>query len=462
MKKLNVFKWTGLGLLAVVLAVVSVFVFLNKNSSSRIVLADEAKEHKIKLHNAVGEHACDCFQPQISNVKIANITATTADISWHCGAEWGAGGASYQVKWGTTTNKTNTYPKDKPTVQYVDHTITLPNLTPNTEYHVGVLSYCLNDCARGGGPNMAKTFQQNPRQDDWTFKTTKAADMYTISGTVTTGTPTPTPVSGVLVTLSGGASKKVTTGSDGAYKFDSLVLGTYTVTPTKALTTFSPPSKTFTALGANQTQVYAVATGVLNPVAERAVMSEVKVAEVTAKNVTITWNTNLPATAMVEYGLTAEYGMKSGVNTEMVYDHDIQLFQLQKGATYHARAVSYVGDNSNATSYSSDFTFKVPSVEDRIIDKKSIINEPNPATSWTMFNYFLHQPAKSVNIEILTLSGKHVATLESPSSSLHEGWNKVRWDDIKLKNGLYVYKMKVQTTTNMVEEIQCSSLRIAR
>jgi flagellar hook assembly protein FlgD len=79
-----------------------------------------------------------------------------------------------------------------------------------------------------------------------------------------------------------------------------------------------------------------------------------------------------------------------------------------------------------------------------------------------MFSYLLYQPAKSVTIDILTLSGKLVATLSSPSSSLNEGWNKVRWDDIKLKNGIYVYRMKFQTSTNLAEQIQCSGLRIAR
>ena len=203
-------------------------------------------------------------------------------------------------------------------------------------------------------------------------------------------------------------------------------------------------------------------TGGLNEAAESAVMSQVTAAKITAQDVTITWKTSIPATSMVEYGLTTEYGMKSGVTTEMVYNHDIQLFELQKGATYHARAVSYTGDNLNAATYSSDFTFKTPSFEDRIADKGSVIIEPNPASSWAMFSYLLYQPAKSVTIDILTLSGKLVATLSSPSSSLNEGWNKVRWDDIKLKNGIYVYRMKFQTSTNLAEQIQCSGLRIAR
>jgi hypothetical protein len=233
--------------------------------------------------------------------------------------------------------------------------------------------------------------------------------------------------------------------------------------------TFTPAFKTYT-LNANLSaqNFVGVATSVLNPVAEHAAMSEVTVAKVTAQDVTITWNTNIPATSMVEYGLTTAYGMKSGLSPEMVYNHDIQLFELQKGATYHARAVSSTGDNSNAATYSSDFTFKVPSFEDRISEKGRIMNEPNPASTWTMFTYYLYQPARSVTIDILTISGKIVATLESPSSSLAEGWNKVRWDNISdkygkpLQNGVYVYRFKFRTATNMEEQIQCSGLRIVR
>jgi hypothetical protein len=199
----------------------------------------------------------------------------------------------------------------------------------------------------------------------------------------------------------------------------------------------------------------------VNQLGENAVMSNVAVAGVTAQEVTITWKTNIPATSSVEYGVTTDYGMKSGLNTEMVYNHDIQLFGLQKGATYHARAISY-GANSGEATYSSDFTLKIPAIEERIADQNRILNEPNPAAHWTMFSYFLYQPAKSVSIDILTLSGKLVTTLESPSSSLAGGWNKVRWDNINLPNGLYVYRMIFKTPTNLQEQYRFSSLRIEK
>lgn len=389
MKKSRLFKWSGFGLLAVMLMCALVFVFLNKKSSSRIVLADEMKEHRQLLHNAAGDHACNCFQPIIANVTFSNILSTSVDVSWHCGTDAGGDGPStYQVTYsnGVTTSKDSVFPKTEPTVSYVTHTVTVPNLKPNTTYHMGVKSYCLSNCYRGGGPNYPKTFQQSNGVSDWTITTAKA-----------------------------------------------------------------------------------VAVLQENAPAASCAISEVAAAKVTAKDVTITWKTNTPATSLVEYGRTQAYGMKSGLSDVLVRNHDIQLFELTLGATYHFRAVSYAGSaKASATVYSSDMTFKVPSSEERIADVAHIIVEPNPASSWTMFNYMLYQPVKRVTIDIFTLSGKLVNSLESPSSSLHEGWNKVRWDHMtdshgkSLVNGLYVYKMRFQTVTNNVEEMRSSSLRVQR
>ncbi len=463
MKKSRFLKLSGFGLLTLTLLGVAVFLFLSKSSSSKqIVLVDEAKEHSIMLHNANGDHACDCFQPWISNVTISNIKSTSVDVTWDCSDYLGAAGpATYQVTYGTTTSKSSIYPAAQPTVAYTHYTVSVPNLTANTLYHIGVRCCCLSNCSRGGGPNVPKTYQQSPHVDDWTVTTSPASTTYTISGTISNGAAT---ITGVIVTLSGGASKKDTTAADGIFSFAGLTAGTYTITPAKAGMTFNPVNKTVNVTNANQTaQNFAgTATAVVNQVAERALMSGVTVAKVTAKDVTITWKTNLPATSMVEYGLTTEYGMKSGVNAETGYNHYIQLFELRKGSTYHARAVSYAGANTSTASYSSDFTFKVPAFEDRIADRNRIINEPNPATTWTMFSYYLYQPTKSVTIDIMTLSGKLMATLKSPSSSLAEGWNKVRWDNINLENGLYVYRMKFVTPANQEEEMRFSSLRITK
>jgi len=76
------------------------------------------------------------------------------------------------------------------------------------------------------------------------------------------------------------------------------------------------------------------------------------------------------------------------------------------------------------------------------------MNEPNPCSDRTDFHYFLYQPVDSVFIDIFTISGRKVAVLQSPPTSLAAGWNKVSWNLIDksgdaLGNGLYIYQMRI-------------------
>lgn len=79
---------------------------------------------------------------------------------------------------------------------------------------------------------------------------------YSISGTVKTSGGSP--ISGVQMSLSGGAS--VATGTDGSYSFTSLSSGNYTVTPTKSNYNFSPSSTSVTISGVNNGNVNFVGT----------------------------------------------------------------------------------------------------------------------------------------------------------------------------------------------------------
>jgi len=57
------------------------------------------------------------------------------------------------------------------------------------------------------------------------------------------------PVAGVLMTLSGDASKTATTDSNGKYKFKDIPNGSYTVAPEKAGCDFIPASTAVTIYG---------------------------------------------------------------------------------------------------------------------------------------------------------------------------------------------------------------------
>jgi len=81
--------------------------------------------------------------------------------------------------------------------------------------------------------------------------------MYTISGQVTLSG---SGLGGVTVTLSGSQSGSVVTNSSGSYSFSVAAGGNYTVTPTLAAYTFTPPSQTFNNLSGNQSQNFAANT----------------------------------------------------------------------------------------------------------------------------------------------------------------------------------------------------------
>lgn len=74
---------------------------------------------------------------------------------------------------------------------------------------------------------------------------------FTISGQIRDASNNP--VSGVLVTLSGGMSTNVTTGSSGDYALTNLTAGlNYSVTPSKVGYSFTPLTRSYTSLSADQ------------------------------------------------------------------------------------------------------------------------------------------------------------------------------------------------------------------
>jgi hypothetical protein len=78
--------------------------------------------------------------------------------------------------------------------------------------------------------------------------------IYSISGTVSGGV---SDHSGVLISLTGAATKNMTTIAGGSYSFTGLANGYYTVTPSKTSYTFTPTSSYIYVNGGNMTQNFA-------------------------------------------------------------------------------------------------------------------------------------------------------------------------------------------------------------
>lgn len=85
------------------------------------------------------------------------------------------------------------------------------------------------------------------------------------------------------------------------------------------------------------------------------VISTIQTANVTDREARVTWQTIIPASSWVEYGLTKDYTDRKGIDNRDV-SHSIQLSSLAPGYEYHyrVRSVDAIGN----TMYSTDNTFK--------------------------------------------------------------------------------------------------------
>jgi hypothetical protein len=58
---------------------------------------------------------------------------------------------------------------------------------------------------------------------------------------------------------------------------------------------------------------------------------------VTSNTASLAWTTSRPSTTRVEYGLTANYGQTSPLDSTLLASHSVSLTNLQTGTTYHYR-----------------------------------------------------------------------------------------------------------------------------
>jgi hypothetical protein len=78
-------------------------------------------------------------------------------------------------------------------------------------------------------------------------------------------------------------------------------------------------------------------------------------AGLTASSAHVSWTTDVPADAQVEFGRTAQYGFASPIDPQAALSHDIQLTGLAPGSMYHYRVKSR--DANGAVAASGDQTF---------------------------------------------------------------------------------------------------------
>jgi hypothetical protein len=85
-----------------------------------------------------------------------------------------------------------------------------------------------------------------------------------------------------------------------------------------------------------------------------------------------------------------------------------------------------------------------------------LLNVPNPIRTNTVFTYNLVQAPDQVTVKIYTVSGRLIRTIEDASA--RRGYNETDWDardenGERLANGVYFYKVIVETDGRKIEKI---------
>lgn len=118
---------------------------------------------------------------------------------------------------------------------------------------------------------------------------------------------------------------------------------------------------TFGAVAEAAFRINPPATGSVAYLAPRADLSPPVISALQAKTLSanaavITWQTDEPAFAQVEYGLTQAFGSRSNQEVILRTQHEIVLHDLQPNRTYHYRALATDTTGNAATSTSFTFT----------------------------------------------------------------------------------------------------------
>ena len=124
-------------------------------------------------------------------------------------------------------------------------------------------------------------------------------------------------------------------------------------------------------------------TGTQTPVGP--VISQISVANITASSATITWTTDQPSTAQVNYGTTTSYGSTSTLNSTLQTTQSVTLTGLASGTAYNFDVASANAGGLSSTSANQTFTTSVVVGTPPLITNVTVTNiTPTTATvTWT-------------------------------------------------------------------------------
>jgi hypothetical protein len=92
-------------------------------------------------------------------------------------------------------------------------------------------------------------------------------------------------------------------------------------------------------------------------------ISDLRIEELKAHCLTLSWTTSKPSDSRAIYGLDEVYGNATALDPELVLEHSVLIEGLQPGTTYHMRALSTDADGQSAMSRDASATMLISDLE---------------------------------------------------------------------------------------------------
>jgi len=326
----------------------------------------------------------DTTPPDVTLVTEGPITTTSATISFTTNEVGNA-----RIEYGTTAGYGDSTPLD--TNLALTHSVTLSNLTPNSEYHYRIIS--------------SDEIGNETITSDETFMTevvpVVSPSNPLVGVNVTTPADTTAPVVSGVGSVTLGITDATLAWTTNELSISTLEYGTtqsYGSHVTLSVTAGLAHTATLTGLIGGTTYYYCIhATDlasnttnscphsfVTEPVAIVAPVtptdttapqiSLITVAPITTTGATVAWTTNELAISQIQYGTTISYGQSVSLGGTPSLSHSTTLTSLSPGTTYHYRLTST--DGSGNVGLSSDETFTtdaLPQVQTQVQSQASVV-----------------------------------------------------------------------------------------
>ena len=284
----------------------------------------------------------DLQPPAISNVLVQGVTENSATVLWETDEI-----ANGRVEYGLSPSYGQSFAAPGFARQ---HGITLTGLSPDTQYHLRVLSADPSANTASGSDLTFRTKKTGGGQDT----VAPVISNLQISGATDT-------MAVVLWDTDELSDSVVEYGNSTAYGLRAtdtvaVIVHSVILSGLSPNTTYHIRVKSTDTAGngptVSQDMVFNT-TGVPDTVAP--VISSIDVINVTTDGATIIWTTNEPASAFVEYGAGSSYGLNASSATQ-VLSHSLRITGLKAGTRYHFRITS-ADASGNPSQPSADKTF---------------------------------------------------------------------------------------------------------